>query len=198
MSLVKVKRDNQLKNLKHCIQTYSGAVVDLSNPQEEDIFLCDIFHSLAFQNRFTGHTRVPYSIAEHSILVSRLVPEQHLKLAGLAHDFSEGFLADISTPCKSLLPEYKKLESKMTGVILKKLGITEEEHRAIKIWDSFALTIESKSLLGPLNEKLWESYKVQLPEDYDLDYSLLTLKCMGYEEAEIALKNEFNKLWLAR
>lgn len=50
------------------IQTRSGIIFDLVAPIEQMVSLTDIAHGLAHINRFTGHTRYPYSVAQHCVL----------------------------------------------------------------------------------------------------------------------------------
>lgn len=60
-------------NSKAWIQTYSGGVLHLLDPQPEEILIEDIAHSLAMQCRFTGHTKWHYCPAmNHRILTSDL------------------------------------------------------------------------------------------------------------------------------
>jgi len=55
------------------MQTYTGKMIDLAHFREEDVRLPDISHSLAIINRFTGHSRCPYSVAQHSVMVSKII-----------------------------------------------------------------------------------------------------------------------------
>jgi hypothetical protein len=67
----------------------------------------DIAASLAKVNRFNGHTRVPYSVAQHSIWVSVRISEvthcPRLSMAGLLHDAAEAFLGDMPSPVQWLI-----------------------------------------------------------------------------------------------
>lgn len=82
--------------------THSGRTVDLLRVTPEDIDLADISWALAHINRFSGHASRPYSVAEHSINVARLLPEP-IKIYGLLHDAHEAYIGDISTPMKLAL-----------------------------------------------------------------------------------------------
>lgn len=86
------------------IITHSGRMVELLGVSPEDIDLDDIAHALAHINRFTGHAKRAYSVAEHSLNVARLLPEP-IKIYGLLHDCHEAYVGDISTPLKKSLEE---------------------------------------------------------------------------------------------
>lgn len=67
----------------------------------------DVAASLAKINRFAGATRVPYSVAQHSVHVSKLVKRMggswKDSLAGLMHDAEEIAVGDIPTPSKAFI-----------------------------------------------------------------------------------------------
>lgn len=101
--------------------TYSGKMLDLSDIRPEAIDIKDIAHALSQLCRFSGQCRSFYSVAEHSIRVCGLVPDEH-KLAALLHDASEAYLGDVIAPIKQMLPAYKKLEDELMAVIANKFG----------------------------------------------------------------------------
>jgi len=104
------------------VHTISGFVVNLLNPDPDTISIQDIAHNLARINRFNGATKVPYSVADHSVWVSKVVPEEHA-LAGLLHDASEAYLGDIVAPLKPLLRDYCYLEERFDAVIGKTFNV---------------------------------------------------------------------------
>ncbi len=59
----------------------------------------EIAHSLAGENRFTRQTRQRYSVAEHCVRGSRLLPSVFAG-AFLLHELSEVYLPDVSGPFK--------------------------------------------------------------------------------------------------
>jgi len=87
------------------IRTASGKLVDLLNPQPNDIDFRDIGHALSHLCRFTGHTKYFYSVAQHSLMMAEIVSHPARNYA-LLHDAKEAFIQDLSTPLKHAL-EYK-------------------------------------------------------------------------------------------
>lgn len=82
--------------------THSGQVVDLHSgaPTLEDIAI-----SLSRIPRFAGHTILPWSVAQHSLLVGRIVRRQGWSVMAeayaLLHDAHESLTNDIPSPFKS-------------------------------------------------------------------------------------------------
>lgn len=129
------------------MQTYTGKLVDLANFNEEDVRLPDIAHALALINRFTGHTVSPYTVAQHSVVVSQLVDARDAMHA-LLHDASEAYLGDVSTPLKTLLPDYVELENHVQRTILRKFGLKWPIPPAVKVADKRALLNEKSKLMS--------------------------------------------------
>lgn len=129
------------------MQTYTGRLVDLSQFGPDDVRLPDIAHALSLINRFTGHSMAPYSVAQHSVVVSRLTPPEHA-LWGLMHDASEAYLGDVARPLKALLPEYKELEQHVQRTIARVFGLCWPIPEAVKLADNRALMAEKRDLLS--------------------------------------------------
>lgn len=78
------------------IATWSGGRIDPLAPAQEDLRITDIARGLANACRWNGQCRF-YSVAEHSVLVSLMVPT----MEALMHDASEGLgLNDMARPIK--------------------------------------------------------------------------------------------------
>lgn len=88
---------------------------------ESDVRIQDIASSLAKLCRFTGHISGHYSVAQHSVLVSYLVPKEYAML-GLLHDAHEAYIGDINTPFKHTVPGLKEAELRIQCWVLHKLG----------------------------------------------------------------------------
>lgn len=111
------------------LQTFSGLAVEPGRPGSVGAFarFCDIAHALSHLTRFAGHASRFYSVAEHSVLVSRVVDEllasvsaySMVKALALLHDASEAYLGDVPAPVKALpqMAAYRKLESEVQAEI---------------------------------------------------------------------------------
>lgn len=110
------------------IQTHSGVAFYPLAPRPEDVRLGDIAHHLALQNRFSGATRCPYSVAEHSVRVMRLVEEwgrSDLALSALMHDSAEAYVVDVPSPIKrhESMAWYRETEARVMAAICERFGI---------------------------------------------------------------------------
>lgn len=107
---------------ENSIRTYSGIYMNVLDPNIDMICIEDIAHSLSMQCRFGGHLPKFYSVAQHSVNCCNYVPDE-FKLTALMHDAAEGYLLDMPSPIKKLLPDYKKLVHKMEELIAVKFGL---------------------------------------------------------------------------
>jgi hypothetical protein len=130
------------------IQTYTGRAFWPLAPKPEDFDIRDIAHSLSLQCRFNGHCREFYSVAEHSLNVSRILSPEHA-LWGLLHDAGEAYLVDMPRPLKQQMPQFKAAEDRILQQLALHFGlcwpIPEEVHRA----DLLLLATEKRDLMTP-------------------------------------------------
>ncbi|MGD0775965.1 MAG: phosphohydrolase [Candidatus Solibacter sp.] len=119
------------------------------DPNPEKILVEDIAHALAHQCRFGGHASTFYSVAEHSVHVSKLCPAEDA-LWGLLHDASEAYLVDLARPLK-LLPEfaaYREAERRLQCAVAVRFGLLPDQPASVTEADDTMLWIEAHSLLG--------------------------------------------------
>lgn len=127
--------------------TFSGTSFYLEDPLPDEVNIIDIAHALGHQGRYTGHCLF-YSVAEHSVLVSHMVPEKD-QLAGLFHDATEAYVADLSRPVKRALGKdntYFGIESDVWSVIAVKFGLKYELPESVKIADLAICGLEREVL----------------------------------------------------
>jgi anaerobic glycerol-3-phosphate dehydrogenase len=134
------------------IQMQDGMPVWPLDSKPEEIRIKDIAHSLALQCRWNGHCRKFYSVAQHSVMVSRKAELEcpEAALWGLMHDATEAYMCDIPRPIKPLLTGYKEAENRLAQVICEKYNIpvTKEIYDHVKAADDDELDIEAQSLLN--------------------------------------------------
>jgi hypothetical protein len=138
------------------IETYTGDKFNFTHIQDiSEINIEDIGHSLGNLCRYTGHCHYFYSVAQHSVLVSYLVPKEKAAW-GLLHDAAEAYLGDMSSPLKLLNPSYKLLEQAVMNRIANRfnLPIFFWEDKDVKLADTSQLKIEAFYLL-PNQGKDW-------------------------------------------
>lgn len=173
---------------KAWIQTASGGIFHILAPQQREIHITDIGHSLAMQCRFTGHVRRFYSIAEHSVLGSYLVPEKDA-LWFLLHDASEAYIADINRPLKhftSVGSSYLPVEANIMQAIVSRFHLPWPEPESIKRSDNAMLYAEKNQLLPPMD---WDTKWGDSPTPANVK-----VRCWDPEVAEVEFLHRFYQL----
>lgn len=129
------------------MQTVSGKAFWPIDPRAEDVDIEDIAHALSMVCRYGGHCQRFYSVAEHSIYVSRHVPKEDA-LWGLLHDAAEAYIADIVKPAKRFISGYAEVEDRLMEVICERFGLPVTPPESIKKADTAILLDEMPQLLG--------------------------------------------------
>lgn len=126
----------------------SGFVLDLLTPDATGLPITDIARCLASQPRWGGAARPWYSVAEHCVMASHLVPPD-LAYAALMHDCEE-FLGDWPSPVKVVLDrDYLKQKLGPVKAALSQWFGFEDDLPAVKHADLVCMATELRDLLPP-------------------------------------------------
>lgn len=138
---------------EHQLLSHRESALDQSTPYVPA--LGEIAHSLAHINRFTGHARRAYSVAEHSLLVADMVAHDGhgyvAEICALMHDAHESITGDVATPIKQVLGgAWARFEQVQQNMVLRAYGLVDamQDHATlIKHYDLKALATERRDLL---------------------------------------------------
>lgn len=138
--------------MKDFLLTASGKRFYPADPKPEMICLADIAQGLSQLCRFSGQTSVFYSVAQHCLHVSSILKRQgasiELQLAGLLHDASEAYMADVPRPVKIRLTNYREMEDTVVKVIFEKYKLNFDLYHQVKEADIVALKTEFRDIIG--------------------------------------------------
>jgi len=134
--------------------TYSGIQFFPMDPRPEEVQLIDIAHALSRICRYGGHCLDWYSVAQHSVMVSHLVPTA-FALEGLLHDAEEAYTGDMIRPIKHGLRErtdaFDVMADTLKTTIRIALGLPEimtaDADAAVHAADNHALSTERRDLV---------------------------------------------------
>jgi 5'-deoxynucleotidase YfbR-like HD superfamily hydrolase len=176
------------------IQTFTGKKFHPLAARAEDVDLRDIAHALALKCRFNGHCRAFYSVADHSLRVSRLLEQQSPPLAlwGLMHDAAEAYLPDLGGPIKksfhihtgTRMETFDEAEDRLLAVIAQALRFSPIDYEAVREADYTLLVTEARDLLNATPHD-WSMTQSPLPEP---------LLPLSWQEAEAAFLARYGSL----
>jgi len=161
----------------------SGHYFNLLEPETSVILLEDIVSGLSKCCRFAGQCDWFYSVAQHSVLMSFIVPAE-ARLAALFHDASEAYTGDVSKPLKNALGDvFKRIETRIEAAIFDRFGLAYPMHASIKQADRVLLATEQRDLMIRLRNDEWASIRGVTP---------LSKKILPLEHTAAA------QLWMSR
>jgi 5'-deoxynucleotidase YfbR-like HD superfamily hydrolase len=147
------------------IKTFTGLEINPLDVGKENINIEDIAHALALCNRFAGHTRVPVSVAQHCVYVSRVAralgwadlalcngDADKIGFQGLLHDASEAYLGDVTKWLKEdpAMSAYRQAEARVQDQIYRKFGCWVLDHRLVKEADRVMCRFEAERTMPPM------------------------------------------------
>jgi len=137
----------------------SGTYYDFESPSTSRLTLEDVAYGLGFECRFNGQCvhrrtkrRVFYSVAEHCVRMSYLVPPGY-EYDALMHEVGEVTCGDMNAPLKSLCPDYKTVEKRCETAGLLQFRVPMKDKQLIKEYDIVMLAWERRDLLPWTGEK---------------------------------------------
>jgi len=135
------------------IVTATGGEFPFEGFDASHICIEDIAKSLSQLCRFTGHTSLFYSVAQHSLLVAEKMPgPPKEKLVGLLHDAAEAYTNDLASPLKAYLESqcdyvYRDLQARITAAVYDRFGVAEIPDD-VRLYDCAAGVFEAEGLMG--------------------------------------------------
>lgn len=163
ISLLLIKIAAKLSVVEHkagiktdgCFRTAKGIKFNILHPTPEMIDITDIAKGLAYKPHFSGFSPKFFSIAEHSLLVERIIANDEpfnykRRMEALLHDASEAYTGDMIKPLKNLLPNFVIIEKLIQNAIYKRYGIIPS---GVKAADNVAQDIEASNFYGKANHE---------------------------------------------
>lgn len=135
---------------KNFIITNSGRRFYPFGPQQSDLNINDIAHSLSMKCRWNGHVDHFYSVAQHSIDVMEEalhnMASPLAQLQALMHDAGEAYTVDMPTPLKVAFPAFIEVENNISKEIAARYGYPFKMFGLVKDADYVCLLREAMCL----------------------------------------------------
>jgi len=135
------------------ILTREGNPVCLTAPDLSSISIDEVANALACLARYSGNTSdtIPYSVAQHCVLVSQHAPPEHA-FAALMHDAHEALIGDWTSPVKRALVKLgaeqalAELDRRAAAAVAKRWGVAFPLSEAVKWEDRRAIATERRDV----------------------------------------------------
>lgn len=153
------------------IELISGDLFYPLDPDPEIMTPEVISSGLSNTCRFGGQCKAFYSVAQHSVLVAALSPEDmDAQKWALLHDAEEGFgLPDLPSPLKPSFPEVVEAQDRLAQAVALRYGLKMSLKKLVKPADRMALAIESKVLKIGKSKSYWDMEDLpNIPQDVEL------------------------------
>lgn len=176
------------------IRTLNGTKIDLFRPAENVYDIREIAVALANQCRFNGFVKKFYSVAEHCVRLSHIVPSPYERVA-LLHDAAEAFIGDMVHPLKMVpaLEFFREVDIRLTLAIYDRFDLNPmpEVVRYVSAMDRALCAIEAGHLWYKYyaEDFKYEQWAYECIEDYRIEST------MTPGQAERAFVDRFRLLW---
>ena len=185
------------------LATCSGQGFFPLEPRAEDVRIDDIAHGLAHSFRFAGQAVRGYTVAQHSLEVSRRLPPEDA-LWGLLHDAAEAWLPDVPPEIKramglavptsdgsdeyhAIVP-FKIVEREILMVVAECFGLPWPVPETIKDADDRELAREWRDLWDE-RQPPWPGPSLAEPYPEVIEW------CRTPEDIEGVFLKRFSELW---
>lgn len=165
------------------IQTASGQPFWPLDPRPDEIHVYDVAHALSNLCRFGGHCKTFYSVAEHSVLVSRCVPLVD-SLWALLHDATEAYVVDVPRPLKRDLPEYQLAEERVARCVAERFELPWPTPPSVVAADVAVLQAERRALMTTC----------ALSWELDVEPADVVVRGLGPVDARWKFRDRFDEL----
>ena len=141
------------------IQTANGWYFDYTRPSAGRVDIETVAHALSHICRFTGHCVKFYSVAEHCVRMSYIVPPEDA-LWALGHEAGEPMVGDMNKPLKMMVPAYDPIEDGAQRHILVSVFGLDPDARpdTIKPADWRMLATEQRDLMPKQRAVRWDAW----------------------------------------
>lgn len=166
--------------------TYSGGRFYPLDPSIEDIELIDIAAALSKLCRFNGHCERFYSVAEHSVRLSRMFRDPAKARWGLMHDAAEAYIGDIVRPLKRSLKGISHIEDRILLCVAHKFNLPPTIYDAVHEADERMCSTEKRDLFVRAEDwpDMLPPYEWKLP-----------MREVGPDESMRWFLHRFKELW---
>jgi hypothetical protein len=127
----------------------NGAMIDYIYPENCRFDVPDIARGMAHTCRFAGQPLRYYSLAQHCVMMSRLVPQEHAREAML-YGAAKAFCGDLPFGLKQLLPDYPGIVRSVDAAIRAQYDLPLMPSEPVEIANRIILAAAARDLMPHL------------------------------------------------
>lgn len=149
------------------MQLSNGRELDFNNPNPELFDINTIAAHLSKICRWGGACQTFYSVAQHSVLLSRLAAGNH-GLDALLHDAHEMVTGDVTRPLeryydsKKAGEQIRELKQRIQGVIVKRYRLELQLPKEVQELDDILAVVEAQQMMRDANLLVNKAYDRKL------------------------------------